>query len=134
MAIPNSEVSYIYRNTIRTWFDKKRKTFDMSSLFTALDEGDTEQTGEEISGFPEESISENPHGQSHYSGAESSEKNSGYGGGLSGSPPADRGEKIPGRTGAGGIYGYSGIRDLFLPEITVVFQQLSGKSAGSSPL
>ncbi len=68
MAIPNSEVSYIYRNTIRTWFDKKRKTFDMSSLFTALDEGDTEQTGEEISGFPEESISYFDYGERYYHG------------------------------------------------------------------
>ena len=68
MAIPNSEVSYIYRNTIRTWFDKKRKTFDMSSLFTALEEGDTGKMGEEISGFLAESISYFDYGESYYHG------------------------------------------------------------------
>lgn len=48
---------YFYRNTIRTWFDKKQKSFNMSPLYTAIDEGDTDKMEEEISAFLEESIS-----------------------------------------------------------------------------
>lgn len=68
MAIPNSEVSYIYRYTIRTWFDKKQKNFNMLPLYTALEEGDTDRMEEEISGFLEKSISYFDYGESYYHG------------------------------------------------------------------
>ena len=68
MAIPNSEVSYIYRNTIRTWFDKKQKEFNMSPLYAAIDQGDTDKMEEEISAFLEESISYFDYGESYYHG------------------------------------------------------------------
>lgn len=68
MAIPNREVSYIYRNTIRIWFDKKQKNFNMQPLYTAIEEGDTDKMEEEISGFLEETISYFDYGESYYHG------------------------------------------------------------------
>ena len=68
MKIPNMEVSYIYKNTIHTWFIKKQKTFDMSPLFTAIEEGDTERMEEEISGFLTKTISYFDYGEVYYHG------------------------------------------------------------------
>lgn len=68
MAIPNTEVLYIYNNTIRTWFDKKQKGFDMLPLYTAIEEGDTERMGDEISGFLAETIRFFDYGESYYHG------------------------------------------------------------------
>lgn len=68
MAIPNTEVLYIYENTIRTWFDKKQRGFDMTPLYTAIEEGDTERMGDEISGFLAETISFFDYGESYYHG------------------------------------------------------------------
>lgn len=68
MAIPNTEVLYIYENTIRTWFDKKQSGFDMTPLYTAIEEGDTERMGDEISGFLAETISFFDYGESYYHG------------------------------------------------------------------
>lgn len=68
MAIPNTEVSYIYKNTIRSWFDKKKRSLDMSPLYAAIENGDTEQMAEEISGFLMETISFFDYGESYYHG------------------------------------------------------------------
>ncbi len=68
MSIPNKEVSYIYRNTIRTWFEKKQKNFNMLPLYTALEEEDTDKIGEEISGFLEKTISYFDYGENYYHG------------------------------------------------------------------
>ncbi|MCI9447169.1 MAG: AAA family ATPase [Lachnospiraceae bacterium] len=68
MAIPNMEVSYIYENTISVWFDKKRKSFQMSPLYTAIEEGDTDTMEQEICGFLEETISYFDYGESYYHG------------------------------------------------------------------
>ncbi len=41
MSISNDEVAYIYENTISGWFEKKKR-FELSSLYKAIEEGDTE--------------------------------------------------------------------------------------------
>ena len=68
LAIPNREVAYIYRHTIRLWFDKKQKGFDMQPFYTALEEGNTDKMEEEISGFLEQTISYFDYGESYYHG------------------------------------------------------------------
>ncbi len=40
MTIPNAEISYIYKNTILTWFDKKIRKNDMTPLLKAIESGD----------------------------------------------------------------------------------------------
>ncbi len=68
MAVPNMEVSYIYKNTISAWFDKKQKGFQVSPLYTAMEEGDTEAMEEEICSFLEKTISYFDYGESYYHG------------------------------------------------------------------
>lgn len=68
MAVPNMEVSYIYKNTIRNWFDKKKKGFQIAPLYKAIEEGDTETMEQEISGFLERTISYFDYGESYYHG------------------------------------------------------------------
>lgn len=46
MSIPNSEISYIYRNTILAWFDKKIGKTDMTPLMKAIETGDGEAFGD----------------------------------------------------------------------------------------
>lgn len=40
MAIPNTEIRTIYKNTVRSWFDRKVKGDDRSALIKAIEEGD----------------------------------------------------------------------------------------------
>lgn len=68
MAVPNEEVAYIYENTISIWFEKKQREFDMSPLFTAMEEGDTDLMEEEISGFLAKTISYFDYGEAYYHG------------------------------------------------------------------
>ncbi len=68
MSIPNDEVAYIYENTISVWFEKKQKGFEMSPLYKAIEEGDTEGMEEEINRFLEETISYFDYGESYYHG------------------------------------------------------------------
>lgn len=68
MAIPNREVSYIYKNSIRLWLDKKQEGFHMLPLYAAIEEGDTEKIEEEVSKFLEETISYFDYGESYYHG------------------------------------------------------------------
>ena len=68
MSIPNDEVAYIYENTISVWFEKKQKGFQMSPLYQAIEEGDTEVMEEEISSFLAETISYFDYGESYYYG------------------------------------------------------------------
>ncbi len=42
MSIPNAEISYIYKNTILTWFDKKIRKSDVTPLLKAVESGDCE--------------------------------------------------------------------------------------------
>lgn len=68
MAVPNMEVSYIYKNMISVWFDRKQKTFKMLPLYTAIEEGDTEKMEDEITRFLWETISYFDYGESYYHG------------------------------------------------------------------
>ncbi len=68
MKIPNQEISYIYQNTIHSWFEKKQKTFQLSSLYKAMEEGDTCTMEDEISRFLAETISYFDYGESYYHG------------------------------------------------------------------
>ena len=36
MAIPNNEIKYVYKNTIKDWFDKQINGLDLSSLYSAV--------------------------------------------------------------------------------------------------
>jgi len=40
MSIPNAEISYIYKNTILVWFDKKIRKNDMTPLMNAIETRD----------------------------------------------------------------------------------------------
>ncbi len=42
LAIPNKEVRQIYKETIKTWFDKRMKSIDNTDLIKALEQGDCE--------------------------------------------------------------------------------------------
>ena len=42
MSIPNAEISYIYKNTILAWFDKKIRKNDMTPFMKAIESGDCE--------------------------------------------------------------------------------------------
>ncbi len=68
MAVPNLEVAYIYENTISTWFDQKKKSFQISPLYAAIEEGDTGAMEQEICGFLEETISYFDYGERYYHG------------------------------------------------------------------
>lgn len=68
MSIPNNEVAYIYEHTISSWFDKKQRSFDLSPLYMAIEEGDTGRLGEEVSRFLEETVSYFDYGESYYHG------------------------------------------------------------------
>ena len=68
MSIPNMEVSYIYKHTISTWFEKKQKGFDLKPLYEAIEQRDTEGMEEEISGFLSKTISYYDYGESYYHG------------------------------------------------------------------
>ena len=68
MSIPNMEVSYIYKHTISTWFERKQKGFDLKPLYEAIEQRDTENMEEEISGFLSKTISYYDYGESYYHG------------------------------------------------------------------
>lgn len=42
MMIPNAEIRYIYRNTIREWFEQKIKVWNFTPMYEAIFEGDEE--------------------------------------------------------------------------------------------
>ena len=68
MSIPNMEVSYIYKHTISTWFERKQKGFDLKPLYEAIEQRDTENMEEEISRFLSKTISYYDYGESYYHG------------------------------------------------------------------
>lgn len=68
MAIPNTEVRYIYENTIQRWFAQKQKGYNISVLYTAMEQGDTARMESEITGLLEETISYYDYNESYYHG------------------------------------------------------------------
>lgn len=68
MALPNAEVKYIYKNTIRNWFVKKIEKKDLNKLIFALEQGDVQTMAEEISSCLQESISFYDYAENYYHG------------------------------------------------------------------
>lgn len=57
LAIPNLEVRYIYKNKILAWFDQKLKEKDLTPLYRAMIQGDTETLQDELSAILRETVS-----------------------------------------------------------------------------
>ena len=57
LEIPNREVRYIFKNTIREWFDSRIKLKDLSRLFQGILQGDAELIQQELSPILVESVS-----------------------------------------------------------------------------
>ena len=72
MAIPNSEVRYIYKNAVLRWFEEKidRKTEkkELTPLYESLLKGDTEKMAEILSENLMETISFYDYQESYYHG------------------------------------------------------------------
>lgn len=67
-AIPNREVKYIFRTKVLSWFQKKIKEKDLSPLYTALINRDTEVFEEELNNLLIQTISFNDAYESFYRG------------------------------------------------------------------
>ena len=57
MKIPNAEIRYIYRNTIREWFEQKIKVWDITPMYQAVFAGDSETFEQLVKGQLSGSIS-----------------------------------------------------------------------------
>lgn len=68
MAIPNSEVRYIYKNTVLRWFEEKRDKKELSPLYESILNGDTEKMAEILSENLMETISFYDYQESYYHG------------------------------------------------------------------
>lgn len=68
LAIPNTEIRSIYRQSILTWFDKKMKVTDKSLLIAALEQGDCQAAEEFISAQLLDTISYFDYKESYYHG------------------------------------------------------------------
>ena len=68
MAIPNSEVRYIYKNTVLRWFEEKTKKKELSSLYESILDGDREKMAEILSENLMETISFYDYQESYYHG------------------------------------------------------------------
>ena len=68
LAIPNTEVSLIYNDQIKSWFDEKAREKDLSPLHQALLSGDSETAQEELKKLLSESISYMDNAESFYHG------------------------------------------------------------------
>ena len=68
LAIPNLEVRYIYKNTILSWFDEMLNGKDLSSLYNAIETGNTHTMEEIISEYLQETISFYDYAENYYHG------------------------------------------------------------------
>ena len=68
MAIPNSEVRYIYKNTVLRWFEEKTKKKELSPLYESILDGDREKMAEILSENLMETISFYDYQESYYYG------------------------------------------------------------------
>ena len=57
MAIPNSEVRYVYKNAVLRWFEEKTEKKELSPLYESILSGDTEKMEEILSENLMETIS-----------------------------------------------------------------------------
>lgn len=68
MAIPNSEVRYIYKNTVLRWFEEKTKGKELTPLYDSILNGDREKIAEVLSENLMETISFYDYQESYYHG------------------------------------------------------------------
>ncbi len=68
MTIPNAEISYIYKNTILSWFDKKIRKTDMTPLLGAIEQGDCVSIARFLSAQLMDTISFFDYQESYYHG------------------------------------------------------------------
>lgn len=68
LSIPNLEVLYIYKNTVRTWFEQSVKQKNLGRLYEAIENGDTAVMEEEISSNLQATISFFDYAESYYHG------------------------------------------------------------------
>lgn len=68
MAIPNSEVRYIYKNTVLRWFEEKTKGKELTPLYDSILNGDREKIAEILSENLMETISFYDYQESYYHG------------------------------------------------------------------
>jgi len=68
MKIPNIEVKYIYENTILNWFDESMRSKDLSPLYRAMEQGNTEAMEEILTGILMETISFYDYAENYYHG------------------------------------------------------------------
>lgn len=68
MAIPNSEVRYIYKNTVLRWFEEKMDKKELSPLYESILSGDAKKMAEILSENLMETISFYDYQESYYHG------------------------------------------------------------------
>ena len=68
MAIPNSEVRYVYKNAVLHWFEKKTEKKELTPLYESLLNGDTEKMAEILSENLMDTISFYDYQESYYHG------------------------------------------------------------------
>ena len=68
MAIPNSEVRYIYKNAVLRWFEETTEKKDLTPLYDSLLKGDTDKLTEIFSENLMETISFYDYQESYYHG------------------------------------------------------------------
>ena len=68
MAIPNSEVRYVYKNAVLRWFEEKTKKKELTPLYESMLNGDSEKMAEILSENLMETISFYDYQESYYHG------------------------------------------------------------------
>ena len=68
LAIPNTEVKYIYRNTVMNWFDHTIQTWNLQPFYQALENYDTDTMEQMLTEFLSETISFYDYGENYYHG------------------------------------------------------------------
>ncbi len=68
LSIPNREVKYVYRQSIRIWFDRKARGIDKRPLIKALEEGDCRAAEDFISRQLMDTISYFDYAENYYHG------------------------------------------------------------------
>ena len=68
MAIPNSEVRYVYKNAVLRWFEEKTKKKELTPLYESMLNGDAEKMAEILSENLMETISFYDYAENYYHG------------------------------------------------------------------
>lgn len=68
MMIPNEEVKYIYRNSIKEWFEDKLKDTDLEKLYNAVLDGDCDSFRAQVNRYLVETISYYDYAENFYHG------------------------------------------------------------------